>query len=65
MYLLELPRRGNSNKYPKRMISLKKYGTVSEKNTQSAHFCADRIDVISSFAVITNAVVKRVHCNIY
>ena len=25
-------------------------------------FCADRIDVIMIFAVITNAVIKRVHC---
>ena len=25
-------------------------------------FCADRIDVITNFAVITNVVIKRVHC---
>ena len=33
------------------------------KNTQSTDFCADRVDVITNFAVITNAVIKRVHCN--
>ena len=32
-----------------------------KKNTRSADFCADRIDVITNFAVITNAVIKRVH----
>ena len=32
------------------------------KNTRSADFCADRIDVITNFAVITNVVIKRVHC---
>ena len=25
-------------------------------------FCTDRIDVITNFAVITNVVIKRVHC---
>ena len=25
-------------------------------------FCADRIDVLTNFAVMTNAVIKRVHC---
>ena len=32
------------------------------KNTQSADFCADQIDIIMNFAVITNALIKRVHC---
>ena len=32
------------------------------KNSRSADFCADRIDVITKFAVITNAARKRVHC---
>ena len=32
------------------------------KNTRSADFCADRIDVITNFSVITNAVIKMVHC---
>ena len=32
------------------------------KKTRSADFCADRIDVITKFAVITNVVIKRVHC---
>ena len=35
---------------------------LSMKNTRSADFCADRIDVITNLAVITNAVMKRVHC---
>ena len=25
-------------------------------------FCADQIDVVTNFAVITNVVIKRVHC---
>ena len=33
------------------------------KNTLSADFCADRIDVITNFAVVTNVVIKRVHCS--
>ena len=33
-----------------------------DKNPQSADFCADHIDVITNFAVITNVVIKRVHC---
>ena len=32
------------------------------KNTRSAAFCADQIDVIRNVAVITNVVIKRVHC---
>ena len=32
------------------------------KNARSADFCADQIDVITNFAVITNVVIKRVHC---
>ena len=34
----------------------------SMKNTQSTDICADRIDIILNFAVITNVVIKRVHC---
>ena len=34
------------------------------KNTRSADFCSDQIDVITKFAFITNAVIKRVHCRI-
>ena len=33
-----------------------------KKYTRSADFYADRIDVIKNFAVITNVVLKRVHC---
>ena len=32
------------------------------KNARSADFCADRIDVTTNSAVITNVVIKRVHC---
>ena len=50
MYLLKSPRRK------------KLHETANEKNTRSANFCADQIDVITKFAVITNVVIKRVHC---
>ena len=33
-----------------------------KKNTRSADFCADQIDVITNLAVITNVIIKRVHC---
>ena len=33
------------------------------KNTRSADFYADRIDVRTNFAVITNVVIKRFHCS--
>ena len=62
MYLLESPRRGDSNKYPKRVFSQKITWDSQCKHTRSADLCADRIDVITNFAVITNAVIKRVHC---
>ena len=35
---------------------------ISMKNTQSADFCADQIDFITNFAVITNVVIKKVQC---
>ena len=31
------------------------------KYARSADFCADRIDVITNFAVITNVVIRRLH----
>ena len=37
-------------------------GISNKKNTRSADFCADQIEVITNFAVITNVVIKRVHC---
>ena len=37
-------------------------GLSIKKHTRFADFCADRIDVITNFAVVTNAVIKRVHC---
>ena len=33
------------------------------KKIRSADFCAVQIDVITNFAVITNVVIKRVHCS--
>ena len=35
---------------------------INEKNTRSADFCSDQIDVITNFGVITNVAIKRVHC---
>ena len=32
------------------------------KNTRYADFCANQIDVITNFAVITYVVIKRFHC---
>ena len=37
-------------------------GISIKKNTRSTIFCADQIDVITNFAVITNVIIKRVHC---
>ena len=33
-----------------------------KKNTLAADFCADGTGIIMNFAVIMNAVIKRVHC---
>ena len=65
MYLLESPQRGDSNKYPKRMFSLRKTWGCQGKIHHPLIFVQIglRIDVITNFAVITNAVIKRVHCN--
>ena len=63
MYLLELPRRGFLQ-ISKMYVFLKNNMGLSTKNTRTADFCADQIDIITNFAVITNAVVKRVHCNL-
>ena len=38
---------------------------INEKHIRSADFCADQIDVIKKFAVVTNVVIKRVHCNTF
>ena len=37
-------------------------GLSMKKNKRSDDFCADWIDVMTNFAVITNAVIKRVYC---
>ena len=63
MYLKESPRRGDSNKYPKRMFCLRVACDWQWKNTRFADFCVDRLDVITKFAVITDVVIKRGHCN--
>ena len=47
----------------KTYVFLKNNMGLSIKNTWSADFCADRIDVITNFADITNVVIKRVNCN--
>ena len=64
-YLLELPQRGNSNKYPKHMF----YEEIRIKQGLSyISFCPLRILYISKFIIMatflgTNAVVvTRVHC---
>ena len=61
MYLLESPQRGDSYKYPKTYVFLKNNMGLSikkkKKKTRFADFCADRIDVIMNFAVITNGVI--------
>ena len=38
---------------------------ISIKSTRSADFCAEQIDVITNFAVITNVVINSVHCSTY
>ena len=43
-------------------VSLKNNIRLSMKKTRSADFCADGIDVVTNFVVITNVVIKRVHC---
>ena len=63
VYLLES--RGDSNKYPGRMFSYRITWDCQRKYTRSADFCADRIDVITNFAVITNVVIKRVHMKLH
>ena len=39
----------------------KEYKILPIKKKRSLIFCADRIDVIANFAVVTNAVIKKVH----
>ena len=60
MYFLESPQRGDSNKYLKSMFSQRITWGWQWKNSRSADFCADRIDVITNCPVITNAVITRV-----
>ena len=59
--MLESPRRGDSNKHTKRMFSSRISWEYQCKNTRSADFCADQIDVVMNFAVMTNVVIKMVH----
>ena len=62
MFLLQSPRRVDSNKHTKCMFCWRIKWEYQWKNTRSADFCADQIDVITNFAVIMNVVIKRVHC---
>ena len=39
-----------------------KHGNINEKIQDPLVFCADQIDIITNFAVITNVFIKRVHC---
>ena len=64
MYLLDSPRRGDSYKYPNRMFS-QRIKWDSMKKYTIADFCADQIDVITNFAVITNAIINSVHCKFF
>ena len=43
-------------------VFLKNKMGISMKNTRSADFCADQINVIKNIVVITNVILKRVHC---
>ena len=45
-------------------VFLKNKMEISRKNTLSADFCEDQIDVTTDFAVITNVIIKRVHCSL-
>ena len=63
MYMLNSPQRGDSCKYQKHIFSLKNNIGLSMKNTRSADFCADQIDVLTNVTIIMNVVIKRVHCN--
>ena len=59
MHLLESPQQGDSNKYTQRMFSCR---ISMKRNTRSAGFWVDQIDLIMNFALITNVVTKRAHC---
>ena len=45
-------------------VFLKNKVGIAMKNTQSADFCADKIDVMTNFVVKMNVVIKRVHYSI-
>ena len=64
MYLLELPREGDS-KYSQNVCFPEEYNeNINKKNHDRLFFFffffADQIDVITKFAAITNVVIKRV-----
>ena len=54
--------RGDSNNHPKHIFSCWIIGKYHWKDTWSADFLAGQIDVIKNFAIITNVIIKRVHC---
>ena len=37
-------------------------GLSIKKNTRFVDFCADRIDVITNFAIMMNVIIERAHC---
>ena len=62
VYLLESPRRGDSDKYPKRMFSQRITRDCQCKTMRFVYFCADWIGVVANFAILKNAIIKRVLC---
>ena len=60
--MLESLRRGDSKNTQNVCFPEEEHGNINKNNTRSIAFCADQIGVITNFAVITNVVIKRVHC---
>ena len=62
MFLLESPRRGDSNELFKAYVFPKNNTGLSMKKYTIRFFCADRIDIVTNYAVIMNVIIKWVHC---
>ena len=60
--MLESPRRGDSENTQNVCFPEEKNGNINKNNTRSIAFCEDQINIMTNFAVITNVVIKRVHC---
>ena len=58
MYLLESHRRGDFDRYPQRMFSQRITWDCQRNNKDPLNFCADQIDSITNFVLITNALIK-------